>query len=41
MTDADAQAEMFDANAPVDLSHLDGSFTTAEAATSGTAPPDG
>jgi hypothetical protein len=28
-------------NDPVDLAHLDGSFITAEATTSGTAPPDG
>ena len=28
-------------NEPVDLSHLDGSFVTAEAATSGSAPADG
>src|SRR5687767_10668102 len=33
--------EMIDPNAPVDLSHLDGPYVTAEATTSGSAPPDG
>ncbi len=33
--------ETIDPNEPVDLTHLDGTFGTAEATTNGAAPPDG